>query len=188
MSLEEQVAGKGRLACCGGHQFAGVGVAVVKKWDVGKQKAVAALLLDEMLRLGDRDVDGWADCVAVIGKFGGSDVSGKEVPPGDKFDATFIRHDDLSRIDQREVGGAIANGDGVLARPDLDPLVRDRAADVSHAHLDGHQPRGVGKHPDRFETVGIGIVRAGDQAVGEAARAQVSLALRGQLKRQKREQ
>ena len=103
--------------------MAGIGMAVVKERNVGKQKAMPALLADEFLRLRDRDIDGCADCVTVARKFGGSDVSGEEVPPGDKFDTTLIRHDDLPCIDQGEVGGTIADGDSISSGSDLYPLV-----------------------------------------------------------------
>jgi hypothetical protein len=115
-------------------------VTVVKERDVGEDKAVTALLEHDLLRLRDGDIHRRTDRVSALGGFGGGNVSGRkcqrETSSTPMRSVTTIWPESMRGKPQRH---------GVLSRSDLDPFVRYRSANVTHANLEWNESRRVGE-------------------------------------------
>ena len=147
---------------------------------------MASLPEDEVLRLGDGQEDGITNDVTAVGGFGWGYVGWEQVPPGYQLHTVSVRNDDLSGIDEREIGCSEADGDSVVALSYLNPLVSERTAQGSHADCDRNHSRGVCQKTQGFEAVRGGARR--EERTGRPTFAELAAMLRGCVGSEKQKQ
>jgi len=113
----------------------------VKERNIGKQKAVASLLLDKPPRLGNGDIGRPANGVSPVGKFCGREMKREEVPARDHVSAIAIGDDYLAGIANRDIRRTKTDGNRIFACADLHPFVAEWPSNIRHTHLYWHETR-----------------------------------------------